>query len=126
MLHFLLPTLLATAYTIDSIAALPVIGGASCSVLSQTKSSYWQPEAGNTFQVVPQDALKITNTDVTAFDIDLIANNASAISDLHSKGRKVICYFLAGSFEDFRPDLKAFQTSDYGRPFGRLARMSGG
>lgn len=126
MLHFLPPTPLTTVYTVNSIAALSVVGDASCSVLSQTKSSYWQPKAGTTFQIVLQGALKNSNTDVTAFDIDLIANEASVISDLHSKGRKVICYFSAGSYEDYRPDSKAFQASDYGRPFGRLARVSGG
>ncbi|MCJ1249118.1 hypothetical protein MMC30_006341 [Trapelia coarctata] len=54
--------------------------------------------------------------DVTAFDIDLVANEVSTIRELHGKGRKVICYFSAGSFEDFRPDSKDFQASDYGNP----------
>lgn len=116
MLWFSLLSLLAFACASDSVAALPLIGDASRSLWSQTKSSFWQPKAGTTFQIVLQGALKDTSTDVTAFDIDLIANDVSTIRNLHSKGRKVICYFSAGSYEDFRPDSKDFQASDYGNP----------
>lgn len=47
--------------------------------------------------------MKDTSIDVTAFDIDLIAKDVSIIRELHSKGRKVICYFSAGSYEYFQP-----------------------
>ncbi len=33
------------------------------------------------------------------------------VAALHAKGRKVICYVNAGSWEDFRPDASAFSKS---------------
>lgn len=43
-------------------------------------------------------------------------NPASTIDELHSLGRKVICYFSAGSYEDWRPDAKSFVDGDYASP----------
>lgn len=39
------------------------------------------------------------------FDIDLFDNVSTGyVATLHAKGRKVICYFSAGSYEENRPD----------------------
>lgn len=43
-------------------------------------------------------------------------NPTSTIKKLHSLNRKVICYFSAGSYEDWRTDASKFQKSDYGKP----------
>lgn len=39
---------------------------------------------------------------------------SSTIHDLHAHGIKVICYFSAGTSEDWRPDYKQFNSSDKG------------
>jgi hypothetical protein len=39
----------------------------------------------------------------------------SAIAALHTAGKKVICYFSAGSYEDGRPDSGQFKASDKGK-----------
>jgi hypothetical protein len=51
---------------------------------------------------------------VQVYDIDLFDNDASVISSLHSKGRKVICYMSAGTYENWRPDASSFPSSVLG------------
>ena len=47
------------------------------------------------------------------YDVDLFDVSASEIRRLHREGRTVICYFSAGSREDWRLDASEFRRSDY-------------
>jgi hypothetical protein len=78
-----------------------------------TAGNFWRPTAGTSWQIVLQYALNDTSTNVSVYDIDLFTNSAATIKDLHAKNRSVICYFSAGSYENFRPDSSKFQKSDY-------------
>jgi hypothetical protein len=49
------------------------------------------------------------------FDIDLFDTSTTVIETLHAKGRIVICYFSAGSRENWRPDANQFVPADYGK-----------
>jgi len=55
-----------------------------------------------------------TAYDVEVYDVDLFDASDSVIAELHGSGRKVICYFSAGSYEDFRDDAGEFQPADLG------------
>jgi hypothetical protein len=61
-------------------------------------------------------ALNDTSANASVYDIDLFENPASTIDALHALNRSVICYFSAGSYENFRPDASQFLPSDYGKP----------
>jgi hypothetical protein len=50
------------------------------------------------------------------YDIDLFDAPQSVIDALHGDGRIVICYFSAGSYEDWRPDAAGFPQSVRGEP----------
>lgn len=76
----------------------------------------WKPQKGTAWQIVLHDALKDTSAAVPVYDIDLFSNNASTIDTLHRLGRKIICYFSAGSYENYRPDSSEFTKNDYGKP----------
>ncbi|CZS97674.1 hypothetical protein WAI453_008773 [Rhynchosporium graminicola] len=80
-----------------------------------TEGTFWRPEASTSWQIVLQYALTDFTPDVAVYDIDLFTNPKSTMDKLHSQGRKVICYFSAGSYEDFRPDAKDFKKEDYGK-----------
>jgi len=80
-----------------------------------TTGSFWKPHAGSTWQIVLEYALNDTTADVAVYDIDLFENPASTISALHAQNRSVICYFSAGSYENFRPDSDQFKPSDYAK-----------
>ncbi|KAJ2395208.1 hypothetical protein GGI23_004389 [Coemansia sp. RSA 2559] len=77
-------------------------------------SAIWQPAVGASWQIVLSRALSDTSVDAEVYDIDLFDNTAATISSLHSAGRKVICYFSAGTYENWRPDQSDFLASDMG------------
>ena len=55
---------------------------------------------------------------VDLYDLDLFDTPATLIASLQAAGKRVICYFSAGSFEDFRPDVASFRSQDLGNPLG--------
>jgi hypothetical protein len=51
----------------------------------------------------------------TVYDIDLFDVSEAQIATLKQQGRRVICYFSAGSSENWRPDFSKFLAADTGR-----------
>ncbi len=49
-----------------------------------------------------------TKYDVDVYDIDLVETSQAVIDELHENGKKVICYFSAGSWEEYRDDADEF------------------
>ncbi|GAD97216.1 endo alpha-1,4 polygalactosaminidase, putative [Paecilomyces variotii No. 5] len=78
----------------------------------------WQPPVRTTWQIELLYPLNDTSIDVDVYDIDLFDNNATTISTLHGKGHHVICYFSAGTYENWRPDKSRFKDSDLGKALG--------
>lgn len=74
----------------------------------------WQPAVGTKWQIELLYALNDTSVDAEIYDIDLFINDKSTIAGLQRAGRKVICYFSAGSYENWRPDKDKFKDSDLG------------
>jgi len=56
----------------------------------------------------------LTPSDVPVWDIDLWDADNSTITGLHAAGRIVVCYFSAGTSEDWRSDYNKFSSSDKG------------
>ncbi|MQS13321.1 hypothetical protein F7Q99_13790 [Streptomyces kaniharaensis] len=83
----------------------------------QPAGARWQPTPGLAWQWQLGGGVD-QSVDVPVYDIDGFENDASVVASLHAKGRKVICYINAGSWENFRPDsatfAKALQGSDTG------------
>ena len=57
-----------------------------------------------------------TGYDVDLYDIDLFDTDTQIIDDLKAQGRLVICYFSAGSWEDWRDDADDFEQAALGNP----------
>ncbi|SDW28177.1 endo alpha-1,4 polygalactosaminidase [Nitrosomonas communis] len=55
-----------------------------------------------------------TNHPAKLYDIDLFNSSPSLINTLKASGKKVICYFSAGSFEDSREDKDKFKAAELG------------
>ncbi|MFF9642631.1 endo alpha-1,4 polygalactosaminidase [Kitasatospora aureofaciens] len=77
----------------------------------------WQPTPGLAWQWQLGGTVD-QSVDVPVYDIDGFENDASVVAALHAKGRKVICYINAGSWEDFRPDSAAFAKTLQGSDTG--------
>jgi hypothetical protein len=112
------------------------LGGNSPQVSSK---QLWQPKVGSPFQIILSSAIVLHNGQtqsrsssspslgqnaqitfplvperVEIFDIDLWDNPTETVERLHASGKKVICYFSAGTSEDWRSDFKEFRTQDMG------------
>src|SRR4051812_34864680 len=75
----------------------------------------WQPQVSDTWQWQLTGKID-TQYDVDVYDIDLFEAPDSVIASLHAQGRHVVCYFSAGSAENWRPDYGQFDASDLGKP----------
>lgn len=54
--------------------------------------------------------------DVDLYDVDLFDTAASQIAELQAEGRLVLCYFSAGSGENWRPDYDRLRAATLGEP----------
>ncbi|MER7751039.1 endo alpha-1,4 polygalactosaminidase [Kitasatospora sp. NPDC097643] len=92
-------------------------GGTGSSTAPPPAGARWQPTPGLTWQWQLGGSVD-QSVDVPVYDIDGFENDASVVAALHAKGRKVICYINAGSWENFRPDANAFAKTLQGSDTG--------
>lgn len=75
---------------------------------------------GQKFQIillgVPDTSkMPVAPTDAPVWDIDLFDTPTTTIQAFKRAGKIVICYFSAGTAEDWRDDYKSFPASDLGK-----------
>jgi len=80
----------------------------------QASGARWKPPAKVTWQWQLSGSLD-TSVNVKVYDVDLFDTSASQVKKLHADGRKVICYFSAGSYESGRPDSGDFPAAVKGK-----------
>ncbi|MBN2496614.1 MAG: endo alpha-1,4 polygalactosaminidase [Deltaproteobacteria bacterium] len=80
-----------------------------------TDGDWYRPEVSSTWQWQLLETVE-PGYDVEIYDIDLFDSSAQLISDLQADGKKVICYFSAGSSEDWRDDFDRFEAGEMGEP----------
>ncbi len=86
------------------------------SLFSTNETTWWQPKPGLSWQIQYIGVADYsTNTDI--YNIDLFDSSAAEIAALKSQGKHVICYFSAGSIEDWRPDINLFPSSVIGNDY---------
>jgi hypothetical protein len=76
--------------------------------------THWQPAIGTPWQIQYTGNIN-TTLNVDAFNLDLFDTSTATITGLHAKGKHVICYFSAGSYENWRPDAGSFPAAVLGR-----------
>lgn len=75
----------------------------------------WRPVPGTSWQWQLSGTID-TSVEVAMYDVDLFDAPDSVLADLHAAGRVVVCYFSAGSHEDWRSDAGDFPGSAIGSP----------
>ena len=80
-----------------------------------TAATHWVPRAADTWQWQLSGSLN-TGYAVNVYDIDLFETPQATIDALHAQGRRVVCYFSAGSSEDWNSDFHRFLPADMGEP----------
>ncbi|MBP6469407.1 MAG: endo alpha-1,4 polygalactosaminidase [Chloroflexi bacterium] len=79
----------------------------------QSPSAIWQPTPGTSWQWQLTGDID-TSLDVAMYDIDLFDAPQAVIEELKGDGRIVICYFSAGSYEEWRNDAGDFPPEALG------------
>lgn len=75
----------------------------------------WVPAVGDTWQWQLHGSVN-TSYVVAVYDVDLFDTPQATIDSLKAAGRRVVCYFSAGSSEDWRSDFARFDAADMGNP----------
>lgn len=78
-----------------------------------TSGAWYRPSVATTWQWQLQEEVN-TGYDVALYELDLFETPTSVITALQGSGRRVLCYFSAGSWEDFRPDAAQFPSAVLG------------
>lgn len=78
-----------------------------------TSGSWYHPPVSATWAWQLQGTLNRTYS-VDIYDIDLFDTSAATIANLKANGHRVLCYFSAGSYEDWRQDAGDFNPIDLG------------
>lgn len=91
------------------LATIVLVGCSSTAVdlAPAERGAIWRPQPGTTWQWQLTGTID-TTVDAAVYGVDLFDAPRNVIDHLHADGRKVICYFSAGTFEDWRPDAEAF------------------
>ena len=84
-------------------------------------AEWWRPTPGATWQI-QLDGPPDLSVAAAVHDVDLFETSVARIATLHDRGRRVICYLSAGSWERWRPDAGDFPAETIGR---RLAGWPG-
>jgi len=75
----------------------------------------WLPPLNASWQIQYSGELEL-DLEVDIFNLDLFDTDPSIIAGLHGRGVRVMCYFSAGSFEDWRQDADSFPSDVLGKP----------
>ena len=71
------------------------------------KDNWWKPTQGMLWQCQLKGKID-TSYDVALYDVDLFDTPIEVVEILHARGVKVVCYFSAGTYEDWREDVMLF------------------
>ena len=82
--------------------------------VDQSPPSVWSPAPGTTWAWQLSGNVD-TSLNVDMFDIDLYDVPQRQIDELHDKGKIVVCYFSAGTREDWRADADDFPAEAIGQ-----------
>jgi hypothetical protein len=97
--------------TIISIIGVTIIKGGNAAIKPVSPGTSWQWQLTGT---VDQTVLDNVSNSKKLYDIDLFDNPASTVAGLKAKGITVICYFSAGTSENWRADYSSFPSSVQG------------
>lgn len=78
-----------------------------------TAGSWYRPPVSVTWQWQLEGSLN-TSYSVALYDVDLFDTRSTTIQNLQQSGIKVVCYFSAGSYENYRDDKDLFLPNTLG------------
>jgi len=85
-----------------------------------TVGNWYRPAVSATWQWQLSGTVN-TAYNVSLYDIDLFDSPTNLIASLQQAGHRVICYFSAGSYENWRPDAAQYPAAALGKKLGGWA-----
>ncbi|GAB7544244.1 endo alpha-1,4 polygalactosaminidase [Cupriavidus sp. 8B] len=107
----------SSAQTDASIKSVSAVNASAATLTPSAQTlavSRWMPAATDTWQLQLTGTVN-TSYPAQVFDIDLVDTPQATINALKAQGKRVVCYFSAGSSENWRPDFKQFAAADMGK-----------
>lgn len=95
------------------LTGVPVFVGTTTT--ARAAADWWRPDVNTSWQIQYTGNID-TSIAADAYDLDLFETTEEKIGQLHGKGSRVICYFSAGSYENWRPDKTEFPEAALGMP----------
>ncbi|MET0402156.1 MAG: endo alpha-1,4 polygalactosaminidase [Cystobacter sp.] len=89
-------------------------GSAACTIPSFPKGTTWMWDLENT--TLP------TNLNAQVYVVDLYGTTSATIQAYKNAGKKVVCYFSAGTYENWRTDANQFPQDTYCSPGENCAK----
>lgn len=77
-------------------------------------ATIWAPTTGTSWHIQYSGLPVDTSVNATVYNLDLEDTEPSLITSLHAAGRRLQCYFSAGSWEDWRSDADDFPADAIG------------
>ncbi|KAG7396695.1 hypothetical protein PHYBOEH_001924 [Phytophthora boehmeriae] len=108
-----MPGNLSTSWRIVLLAATAIT----------STQAWWKPTPDTSYQIQLKDTLNLSYN-VDAYDIDMYDTPNETIAELQQRGIKVICYFSAGTYEDWRTDKNRYTSSIIGKSLPEWAGES--
>jgi hypothetical protein len=80
-------------------------------------ATWWKPKAGTSFAIQLSVAPKTITTSAAVVDVDLFDIDPATVAASKRQGKKTVCYFSAGSWENWRPDAAKFPAKVKGKAY---------
>lgn len=78
-----------------------------------TTNTLYKPTINTSWQIQLQGDLNLSYN-VDLYDVDLFDTSVDTINSLKNSGKKVVCYFSAGTYENWRSDVGLFPVEALG------------
>lgn len=111
------PATITVTSTPTTIEVSPTLVVSPSPTTSPVSSDYWTTTGVKPWFIQYTGNLDFTKN-VEIYNMDLIDMSQTEIDDLHKRNVKVICYFSAGTYENWRPDASRFKSSELGKSNG--------
>jgi hypothetical protein len=95
------------------VLALALLGLVVWPPSASASAQPWIPAPGTTWQWQLSGRLD-RSVKAEMYDIDLFDTSAATVASLHRRGRHVVCYLDAGTYERGRPDAASFPAAVLG------------
>lgn len=114
-------TLAPTRGNLKTITTTKTSLAATRPTKTSSTTSWLKPTPGTSFlwsleRAIPVNPIGKNNLSLKGmqiYDVDLFDATTAQIAEYKKQGKKVVCYFSAGSFEDWRSDAAQFSKACY-------------